>query len=148
MEEVMKIRRLIVMLGTAVSVLTSLVGMNAQSAHAAPAQGPLAQFCRVTFPVIAGYSRITSQLITENSYRCERRILGVVNNHSITVQAIFYQSLSSTPVVYKSTCIITYNVLPNGSLLNYTQQVKRVGTYNCEAADWVQGVQFIARAGF
>jgi hypothetical protein len=139
----MKIRRLIAMLGMTASMLTSMVGMSAQPANAAVAQGPMAQFCRVTFPVIAGYSRITNQLITENSFRCERRILGIVNGVGVTVLATHSQTTTwYGSLQYKSTCIVSYNTSFG------MNQTKDEDTYRCSAANIVQGVQFVASAGY
>ncbi len=138
----MNIRRLTVAFGTMLSLLAGMMSMSAQTANAKVAQGPMAKFCKVTFPVIAGYSRISNQLITDNSFRCEKRILGVVNGVGVTVLATHSKTTENGRTVLKSTCIVAYNTSIGMRRTEFN------GTYSCEVAQGVQGVTFIAQAGY
>jgi len=145
----MSIRRFMVTLGMATSMFASALGGAApiQLTHAAPARGPMARFCRVSFPVVAGVSRITGQLITDNSFRCERRILGSTGGGQIpvTVLATYYNDTSTTPPRSEAYCSVTY-WLPAG--LGWAKfETVQVDRYHCTASAVAGGVTFIASAG-
>ena len=136
----MNIKRFMVALGMIASMWAGGVGHLATPVHAV---GPMAKYCKVVFPVIAGLSKITGQLITDNSFRCEKRVLGTVNGVGVIVLATYsvvYNSYYGI-TTYKSTCIVAYNT-------SFGQhKTQRDDTYGCGVTNNVQGVQFFAFAG-